>query len=256
LSRILRSNEGNRIRHSRNTEGGTEAWEGRAKRRSRATKWPAALAALCALLLLFAGGCKDRAGASGNVMATVNGRKLLASEVEKYYRNQTQGQAEPSTEQAQALRLNIVHQLIDNQILLQRAEKLGLLATDADVDARLNEMKAPFTKEEFDKRLSEQGITLEDLRQDLRQQIAVEKVMKREITAKVKVSDDDVAHYYEQHKAEFNVISPRYHLAQILVTTQPSPQVRTKRERGGQEGGHVAAQAAKRRRLCQAGDEL
>jgi peptidyl-prolyl cis-trans isomerase SurA len=53
----------------------------------------------------------------------------------------------------------------------------------------------------------------------------VDKVLNKEITSKINVSDGDVSNYYNQHKAEFNLIVPQYHLAQILVTMQPNPQV-------------------------------
>ena len=160
------------------------------------------------------------------MMARVNGRKILRTELEKYYRNQTAGQQPPSAEQAQALRLGILREMIENEILAQRAEKLGLLATDEEVDSKLSEIRAPFTKEEFDQRLKERGITLEDFKRDLRRSITVEKVLNKEITSKIIISDSDISNYYNQHKAEFNLIVPQYHLAQILVTTQPNPQVR------------------------------
>lgn len=158
-------------------------------------------------------------------MARVNGRKILRPDLETYYRNQTQGQPEPSPEQAQALRLNILGELIDNEMLLQRAEKLGLMATDQEVDEKLQKIHAPYSNQEFDDRLKQRGITLDDFKRDLRRTITVEKVIKKEITSKVNVSDNDVANYYNQHKAEFNLVVPQYHLAQILVTTQPNPQV-------------------------------
>ncbi len=184
-----------------------------------------ALLAVCALGLLGAAGCKGAQGGA-DVMARVNGRKILRPEVEKYYRSQTEGQQQPSTEQAQSLRLSILRELIENEILLQRAEKLGLLATDEEVDGKLSEIRAPFTKEEFDQRLKERGITLEDFKRDLRRSITVEKVLNKEITSKINISDGDISNYYNQHKSEFNLIVPQYHLAQILVTTQPNPQVR------------------------------
>ncbi len=88
-------------------------------------------------------------------MATVNGRKILRTEVEKYYNNQTaDAPQKPAEEQADTLRLNILKQLVDNEILMQRAEKLGLLATDDEVNTKLAEIKAPFSQDEFDKRLS------------------------------------------------------------------------------------------------------
>jgi len=178
---------------------------------------------VCALALLFGTGCKGRGGEG--VMARVNGRKILRTELDTYYRNQTAGQPEPSPDQAQTLRLNILRELIDNEILLQRAEKLGLMATDQEVDDKLKVMKAPFTNEEFEQRLKQRGITQEDFRHDLRRSITVDKVLHKEIASRVNISDNDVTSYYNQHKAEFNLIVPQYHLAQILVTTQPNPQV-------------------------------
>ena len=74
-------------------------------------------------------------------MATVNSRKILRTEVDKYYNNQTaDAPQKPTDEQADTLRLNILKQLIDNEVLLQRAEKLGLLATDDEVNAKLAEI--------------------------------------------------------------------------------------------------------------------
>jgi peptidyl-prolyl cis-trans isomerase SurA len=91
-----------------------------------------------------------------DVMATVNGRKITRTEVQKYYDNQVADSPQkPSEEQADTLRLNILRELINNEILMQRAETLGLLATDEEVNAKLAEIKAPYTQEEFDQRLKE-----------------------------------------------------------------------------------------------------
>ena len=69
----------------------------------------------------------------------------------------------PSAEQADIVRLNILRQMIDDEILWQRAAKLNLAASDEDVNAKLTEMKAPYTQEEFDKQLKARNITLDDL---------------------------------------------------------------------------------------------
>jgi peptidyl-prolyl cis-trans isomerase SurA len=103
---------------------------------------------------------------------------------------------------------------------------MGLIATDEEINTKLAEIKAPYTQEEFDKRLKERNLTLDDFKRDLKRSITVEKVLNKEITSKINISDEDIANYYNQHKAEFNLIEPQYHLAQILVTTQPNPQVK------------------------------
>jgi len=91
-----------------------------------------ALVAACLLSALI--GCTGKQGSS-DLAAVVDGHKIYRSELEKYYTNQTAGSdQQPSGEQAASLRLNILRELIDNEILMRRAEKLGLLATDDEVD--------------------------------------------------------------------------------------------------------------------------
>ena len=184
----------------------------------------ASLLALTSLLSTF--GCNNKQ-VGNDVMATVNGRNITRTEVQKFYDVQVAGSPQqPSAEQADTLRLKVISDLIDNEILMQRAEKLGLLATDEEVNAKLTEIKAPFTQEQFDQRLKERQITLDDFKKDLRRSLTIDKVLNKEVTSKINVSDEDITSYYNQHKAEFNLIEPQYHLAQILVTTQPNPQVR------------------------------
>jgi len=184
------------------------------------------LAALCA--------CGSQPG--GDVMATVDGRKIFRSDVDKYYDNQVaSAQQSPTGEQATALRLNILHQMIDDEILMRRAEKLGLLATDEEVDRKYNEIKSPFTQEEFDKRLQEKKITLADFKRDIRRSITVDKVMNKEVSSKINVTDQDITDYYNAHKAEFNLIEPQYHLAQIMVTPMPNPQAHNQNEKAQNE---------------------
>ena len=217
--------------------------------------WGTALLAVCTLGVLAGAGCKSQQG-GGDVMARVNGRKILRPEVEKYYRTQTEKQPPSSNEQAQALRLGILRELIENEILAQRAEKLGLLATDEEVDSKLSEIRAPFTKEEFDARLKERGITLDDFRRDLRRSITVEKVLNKEITSKINISDSDISNYYNQHKSEFNLIVPQYHLAQILVTTQPSPQVRNLKNDKAQNEGEAKKKVSMLQNRLESGEDF
>ncbi len=198
----------------------------KATRKRIASLGIAATLSLALVLLLPGLGCTGKQDGS-DVMARVNGRKITRTEVEKYYNNQTaDAPQKPSQEQADSLRLSILRELIDNEILMQRAEKLGLLATDEEINSKLTEIKAPYTQEEFDKRLQARNLTLDDFKRDLRRSLTIEKVLNKEVTSKINISDEDITSYYDQHKAEFNLIEPQYHLAQILVTTQPNPQVK------------------------------
>ena len=194
----------------------------------------AATGLLLTLLLAISSGCNSKPG--GDVMATVDGRKIFRSDVDKYYDNNVaSAQQAPSGEQATALRLNILHQMIDDEILMRRAEKLGLLATDDEVDKKYNDIKSPFSQEEFDKRLQEKKITLADFKRDIRRSVTVEKVLNKEVSSKIDVSDKDIADYYNAHKSEFNLIEPMYHLAQIMVTPAPNPQASNQNDKAQNE---------------------
>jgi peptidyl-prolyl cis-trans isomerase SurA len=188
------------------------------------------LLALCAAsALIFLTACQSKQGGA-DVVATVDSRKIFRADVEKYYQNQTAGADQPQApvpvgEQATSLRLSILRELIDDEILMHRAEKLGLLATDEEVDRKMNEIKSPYTQEQFDQKLKDKKITLDDFRRDLRRSLTVEKVLNKEVTSKINITDQDVNDYYNAHKGEFNLIEAQYHLAQIYVSPQPNPQV-------------------------------
>ena len=177
-----------------------------------------------AAVLLSAFGCHRGHGA--DVVATVNGHAIMQPEVDRAYSAQvgdTQGQ-QPSHDQEQALRLNVLRELIDEEIVEQRAAKMNLTATNEEVDAKLAEMKAPYSEEQFQQRLQASKHSLDDLKHEIRRSLTIEKLMNKEINSKITVTDADISNYYNSHKAEFNFIETQYHLAQIQVTDVPSPQ--------------------------------
>lgn len=203
------------------------------KKNSSLTRLAATLSAAALLAALAA--CNSQAG--GDVMATVDGRKILRSDVDKYYDNQVaSAQQAPTGEQATALRLNILHQMIEDEITMRRADKLGLVATDEEVDRKYNELKSPFTQEEFDKRLKDSKRTIADIKRDIRRSITLDKVMNKEVSSKINITDQDITDYYNAHKGEFNLIEAQYHLALIAVTAAPNPQAHDQNDKAQNEG--------------------
>jgi peptidyl-prolyl cis-trans isomerase SurA len=183
------------------------------------------LMASCALAAIAAlTGCKKSPPA--NVAATVNGRPITYADLDKQFQIQfpTSGER-PSDDQTQIQRLELLRSMIDSEIMLQRAEKANLLATDADVDAKLNELKAPYTQEEFQKQLGVRKMSLNDLKAQLRRQLSVDKLFNKEITSNINITDKDVEEFYKANRGNFNLVEPQIHLAQILVSANPDPNV-------------------------------
>ena len=183
---------------------------------------PATLAALAVLSLI---GCKR--ATPDNVAATVNGRTITYAELDKKYQSTFMSSTErPSDDQMAIQKLEVLRSLVDNEIMLQRAEKLGLMATDADVESKFTELKAPYTQEEFQRQLASTKMTAEDMKQQLKRDLSVQKLFSKEITSHISISDRDVTDFYNSNKTSFNFPEPQIHLAQILVTPNPDPNVR------------------------------
>ena len=182
-----------------------------------------ASALIVSTLVLFAG-CRQ--GQQDGVVATVNGHPIMRTDVDKLYTVQLASnpqQPGASAEQADATRLQILQELILNEIVDQRAAKQGLTATDSEVDAKLVEVKAPYTEDQFQAKLKASNLTLEEYRHDIRRNLTQNKLINKEINSKITVTDADVANYFNAHKAEFDIAQDQYHLAQIQVTDQPAP---------------------------------
>jgi peptidyl-prolyl cis-trans isomerase SurA len=181
-----------------------------------------AAGALAAALGVSVTGCQH--GHNPDVVATVNGKPIMRADVDVQYQ-ETLGDShqQPSEEQADIVRLNIVHNLIDHEILMQRAARLNLTANDEEVQSKLEEIKAPYTQEEFDKRLAQQHMTLDKLKDEIRRNKTEEKLFNKEINSKINITDADISGFYNAHKTDFDVPEPQYHIAQIVVTSTPTP---------------------------------
>src|SRR5271157_6383464 len=114
-----------------------------------------------------------------NVAAEVNNHAITYAELEKTYQSQFPQPVEGTNEdQVMSQKLELLSSLITNEILLQRAEKAGLMAVDADVDTEFNKIKAPLTKEEFDQKLADRHMTADELKAQLRRDLTVNKLVK------------------------------------------------------------------------------
>ncbi|MBM3814572.1 MAG: peptidylprolyl isomerase [Acidimicrobiia bacterium] len=161
------------------------------------------------------------------VAAEVNSRPITFDDVDKQYKLQFPSPSpEISEDQVAIQKLEVLRGMIDNEILLQRAEKRSLVAQDSEVEAKFNELKAPYTQEEFQKQLTARKITAEELKAQLRRDLSIQKLFNKDITSHISITDKDVTDFYNANKASFNLAEPQVHLAQVLVTSQPDPNVR------------------------------
>src|SRR4051794_3213875 len=99
---------------------------------------------------------------------------------------------------------DILRDLIDQQLLLQKGKDLGITG-DTELIKRLDEMRKQMnlsSMEELEKAAEAQGISYEEFKQNTRNQIITQRVIGQEVGSHMALNKDEVKKFYEEHKAE------------------------------------------------------
>jgi peptidyl-prolyl cis-trans isomerase SurA len=115
---------------------------------------------------------------------------------------------------------DVLRGLIDRQLLLEKGKELGITA-DTELIKRLDEMRKQMklnTMEDLEKAAEAQGVSFEDFKQNMRNEIITQEVIQREVSGHINITDDQVKKFYEQHKAEM-ARPEAVRLSEILVST-------------------------------------
>ncbi len=113
---------------------------------------------------------------------------------------------------------DVLRDLIDQQLLLQKGKDLGITG-DTELVKRLDEMRKQMnlgTMEELEKAAEAQGASYEDFKQNLRNQIVTQRVIGQEVGSHLAMNKDDVKKFYDQHKAEMER-PEQVRLSEILI---------------------------------------
>jgi hypothetical protein len=163
---------------------------------------------------------------SNEVAATVNGEDIKLVEVERALKQQSQGQeTKLSALELASARLQILEQLIQQEVMYQKAEKEGTIPKDEEVTAELNKMKtgSGASKEDFEKRMKEAGLTEEALRENLKKELAIKNLLEKVTGTIEPPSNSEIEAFYNGNKAAF-VKKRGVKLAAIVVDPTNSGQ--------------------------------
>ena len=141
----------------------------------------------------------------GTVAATVNGRNIMLSEVERAVNQQAGGNTSSLNQlQMSQARLQVLSNLIQREVLYQRAEREKVLPTEAQVDGAIATQKqnSGMTAEDFEKGLKAQNLSMETLREEARKDLAIS-ALQDKYNGKIDISDREVEEYYNANRQYF-----------------------------------------------------
>jgi len=182
------------------------------------------------LVALLAAGCGG--GGSDEVpadaVASVDGEPIKKTEFDQLiaqaktsYKNQQREFPQAGSQEYQTLKNQAVQFLVQRRQYEQEAEEMGIEVTDQQVEDRLTQIKKQYfggDQKKYETQLKEQGLTDQQVRNDIRAQLVSEKLFEA-VTKDVKVTDEDVKKYYEENKANYQQPESR-EVRHILVKTK------------------------------------
>jgi peptidyl-prolyl cis-trans isomerase SurA len=179
---------------------------------------------------------------SADTWAVVDGRTLTRDAVEKAFRRTRDDAQTLSNEEALAVKLSLLNEMIVQDLLVAKARELKIELSDTELNTAYDEAKKNITPDAFQKELANRNITAEDMREGLRRDLTAQKVLEREVRSKVAPTDQEVSEFFNANRERFNIPEESYALAQIVVTPVRDQQITN---RSGDDATTAEAATAK-----------
>lgn len=157
-------------------------------------------------------------------VAIVNEETITLSEVNELGRSffkkiTEETPPERLAETLQQARKTVIDKLIDKKLVVQEAKKLGIQVSDQDVDNAMQRVLTnnKTTLEEFRKEMNAMGMTEQQYKEELRDQILSSRLINHEVRTKVVISEEQILDYYKANYTS-QIGGGEYHLQQIGCT--------------------------------------
>jgi parvulin-like peptidyl-prolyl isomerase len=156
------------------------------------------------------------------ILARVNDRLITQSEYDK--RLEVAQKAMRSSGDAQTMRVMVLEDLIREKLLEERAKEMSVTATDEEILAAVARVKQQYnlaTDQEFDAALAQTGMTRDDLKRQMSETIVMQKVIGRDVTSRMDLTDDVLRLEYERKKDQYYAVPEHARVAEIVLKFSP-----------------------------------
>jgi peptidyl-prolyl cis-trans isomerase SurA len=116
------------------------------------------------------------------------------------------------------LRSDLLNKLIDRKLTDQQIKKNNINVSSKEIDGAIERIKETrsYTDEDFRAGLAEQGLTMEEYRENLKQQLLRRNLVNREIRSKIVVTNEEIEEYYNAHQEKY-AGNTKYHIWNVAI---------------------------------------
>ena len=165
------------------------------------------------------------ASVTADTWAVVDGHTITRDDVDKAYRRSRDNSQPLSDEETLTAKLGLLNDMIIQQILIAKAATMKIEVSQADLDTAYNNAKRNLSDEAYQQELSRRNLSAADMREGLRREMLMQKVIEQEVGSKIAVTDKEINDFFAANRAQFNVAEESYHIAQIVITPVKEQQV-------------------------------
>jgi parvulin-like peptidyl-prolyl isomerase len=154
------------------------------------------------------------------IVCRVNDKLITQSEFDKRLLATRQGaRADAPT------RIVVLEDMIKEKLLEERAKEMAVTATDEEIDAAVARVKAQYnltSDQEFEAALAQTGLTKDELKRQMRENITLQKVIGREVASRMDLSDDALRLEYERQKDKLYATPETAKVSEIVLKFSPN----------------------------------
>lgn len=163
-------------------------------------------------------------------------------------------------EQVKALRTQAINLLVEEKMMLKKAEELGVTPTKEEVDSEVQKYIESLKEsyggdEQFNAALEQAGMTLDEyttkLTESMKNKLATEKVTE-DLFKDVNITDEDIKAYYEENKDSFGEANAEH----IVVSDEAKAKEIRERIINGEDFATVAKEASEEPAAAESGGNL
>lgn len=225
---------------------------GRASRKRRCAVF------LLILLLFFSFACCNCfKSPTEESIATVNGSKITVKDFNVKFRNALTLLGDKSSplkaSEIESLKGKVLDDLIDEKVMLKRAEKLGLKVTDEELLKKVEEIKKDYSNDSFNQMFGSEKVDYKIWSEELKKRLLLEKLVNQEVGSMITVSDEESLSYYQTHKNNY-YSEESVHVAQIAVGDKKKAETILERLKKGEDFAKLAMEFSTGPEAAKGGD--
>lgn len=174
---------------------------------------------LAAVLVCLAYACHKENKPDAVNIATVGERAISLDTYTESFKRLRASAGDEKPEEIKELKSELINRLVEEELILQEAEKLGIKLGSGELAAEIDAMKKDHGDESFKDVITERYGDFSKWKEEINRKLLVKKTVEAAVAGKIIVSEEEAQKYYKAHKSEFNA-PERVHARMIAVTSE------------------------------------